>query len=94
MKAFSHFFVQNSASKKLLEEIGFNNITISGDTRFDRVIEITKQNNHLDFFEGFTQNKSTLVAGSTWAKDEEYLVNYINFHASENEILINKKLKV
>ena len=88
LKAFSHFFVQNSASKKLLEEIGFNNITISGDTRFDRVIEITKQNNDLDFFERFTQNKNTLVAGSTWPKDEEYLVNYINFHASENEIFI------
>ena len=88
LKAFSHFFVQNSASKKLLEEIGFNNITISGDTRFDRVIEITKQNNDLDFFERFTQNKNTLVAGSTWPKDEEYLVNYINFHASENEKFI------
>ena len=88
LKAFSHFFVQNSASKKLLEEIGFNNITISGDTRFDRVIEITKQNNDLDFFERFTQTKNTLVAGSTWPKDEEYLVNYINFHASENEKFI------
>ncbi len=88
LKAFSHFFVQNSASKKLLEEIGFINITISGDTRFDRVFEISEQNNHLDFFEGFTQNKSTLVAGSTWPKDEEYLVNYINFHASINEKFI------
>jgi len=88
LKAFSHFFVQNSASKKLLEEIEFINSTISGDTRFDRVFEISKQNNHLDFFEGFTQNKSTLVAGSTWPKDEEYLVNYINFHASINEKFI------
>lgn len=88
LKAFSHFFVQNSASKKLLEEIEFNDITISGDTRFDRVIEITKQNNDLDFFERFTQNKNTLVAGSTWPKDEECLVSYINFHASENEKFI------
>ncbi len=88
LKAFSHFFVQNKKSKKLLQQIEFNNVTLSGDTRFDRVYEITKQDNSLKFIEDFIQNKNTLVAGSTWQKDEEYLVNYINFHASENEKFI------
>ena len=63
-------------------------MTLSGDTRFDRVFEITDQDNHLQFIEDFTQNKYTLVAGSTWPKDETYLVNYINSHASENEKFI------
>ncbi len=88
LKAFSHFFVQNEKSKILLRKIGFNNVTISGDTRFDRVFEITKQDNYLDFIEKFKQNKYTLVAGSTWPKDEEFLINYINNHASIDEKFI------
>ena len=88
LKAFSHFFVQNEISKNLLQSIGLENITVSGDTRFDRVYEITKQDNSLDFIAKFKQNKYTLVAGSTWPKGEKYLVNYINFHASENEKFI------
>ncbi|NOQ91204.1 MAG: 3-deoxy-D-manno-octulosonic acid transferase, partial [Flavobacteriaceae bacterium] len=88
LKNISHFFVQNQDSYNLLQNIDFKNITLSGDTRFDRVYEITKQNNHLGFIEDFVQNKYTLVAGSTWQKDETYLVNYINFHASEKEKFI------
>lgn len=88
LKAFSHFFVQNKDSYKLLQKINFKNITLSGDTRFDRVFEITKQDNSLSFIANFVQNKYTLVAGSTWKKDEEYLVNYINLYASENEKFI------
>ncbi len=88
LKAFSQFFVQNEVSRDLLQSIGFKNVTLSGDTRFDRVFEITKQDNTLDFIEDFKQNKYTLVSGSTWPKDEEVLVNYINLHASEKEKFI------
>jgi len=88
LNAFSHFFLQNKSSYKLLKEIGFSNSTLSGDTRFDRVYEISKQDNHLQFIENFKQNQYTLVAGSSWPKGEELLVNYINFHASENEKFI------
>jgi len=88
LKAFSHFFVQNKISKDLIYSIGLENVTVSGDTRFDRVYEITKQDNNLEFIAKFKQNKYTLVAGSTWPKGEKYLVNYINFHASENEKFI------
>ncbi|MCK5638742.1 MAG: 3-deoxy-D-manno-octulosonic acid transferase [Flavobacteriaceae bacterium] len=88
LKAFFHFFVQNESSKKLLKEIGLNNVTLSGDTRFDRVHEISKQNNHLQFIEDFKQDQYTLVAGSSWPKGEEFLINYINSHASENEKFI------
>jgi len=88
LKAFSHFFVQNKTSKDLLYSIGLENVTVSGDTRFDRVYEITKQDNNLDFIAEFKQNKYMMVAGSTWPKGEKYLVNYINFHASENEKFI------
>lgn len=88
LATFSHFFVQDENSKQLLNSINFNNVTVSGDTRFDRVFEITQQNNKLSFIEEFIDNKYTLVAGSTWKEDEMMLVDYINNKASENEKFI------
>ncbi len=78
LKAFTHFFVQNEASKSLLNGIGFENVTISGDTRYDRVVEILDRDNRLDFMERFTKGSYCLVAGSTWPEDEVLLVDYIN----------------
>lgn len=78
LKSFHYFFVQNESSKNLLNKIGFENCSVTGDTRFDRVFEITKQNNHLQFVEDFIKDKFTLVAGSTWPKDEEIIVKYLN----------------
>jgi 3-deoxy-D-manno-octulosonic-acid transferase len=86
--SFSHFFVQDENSKQLLNSINFNNVTVSGDTRFDRVFEITHQNNKLPFIEEFIDHKYTVVAGSTWKEDEMMLVDYINNKASENEKFI------
>jgi len=86
--AFDHFFVQDKNSKELLNTIKFSNATVSGDTRFDRVYEITKQDNTLSFIEEFKDNKYTLVAGSTWKEDEQLLVEYINNNASEDEKFI------
>jgi 3-deoxy-D-manno-octulosonic-acid transferase len=77
LDAFEHFFVQNSSSKELLLKLGKTNVTVSGDTRFDRVTEILKQNNALDFIEEFKNNSLTVVIGSSWPKDEALLVNYI-----------------
>lgn len=88
LKAFSHFFVQDSQSKNLLNSINLNNVTACGDTRFDRVYEITKQNNSLDFISEFKDNSLTLVAGSTWKEDEVLLIDYINNHASTEEKFI------
>ncbi|WP_316930857.1 glycosyltransferase N-terminal domain-containing protein [Muricauda sp. MAR_2010_75] len=78
LKAVSHFFVQDERSKTLLESIGHNNATISGDTRFDRVSEILNQDNHLDFVSKFKGDHFCLVAGSTWPEDEKILIDFIN----------------
>ncbi|MBI5218172.1 MAG: polysaccharide pyruvyl transferase family protein [Bacteroidia bacterium] len=78
LKLFNHIFVQNERSQKLLYSIGINNVTISGDTRFDRVYEIAKQAKQIPLIEKFKQNNFTVIAGSTWEKDEELLVKYIN----------------
>jgi 3-deoxy-D-manno-octulosonic-acid transferase len=78
LKTFEYFFVQNESSKKLLQSIDFNNVKISGDTRFDRVASILERDNSLDFIEQFKNNTTTIVIGSSWPKDEDLLVNYIN----------------
>ena len=88
LKAFNHFFVQDVTSQKLLKSINLENVTVCGDTRFDRVFEILQQDNSLDFINEFKNKQYTIVAGSTWKEDEELLVNYINKSSSENEKFI------
>ncbi len=82
--AFEHIFVQNEASKTLLHKINYNHVTVSGDTRFDRVYSQLAQNNTLDFMEAFKQDSLCVVAGSTWPEDENILLDYINKNASED----------
>lgn len=88
LNTFTHFFVQNTTSKNLLNSINFKNNTLSGDTRFDRVYEILKQDNTLDFVNEFKDNNYTVVAGSTWKEDEDLLVNYINTEISNKGKII------
>ena len=75
---FTHIFVQNKKSEELLNSIGYKNVTIAGDTRFDRVSEILDRNNELDFMNLFKQNHFCFVAGSTWTEDESLIIEYIN----------------
>lgn len=88
LKTFDYFFVQNESSKKLIQSIGFNNVKISGDTRFDRVVSILERDNSLDFIENFKDNKTTIVIGSSWPKDENLLVEYINKSSDEIKFII------
>ena len=83
LKTFDYFFVQNEKSKNLIQSIGFSNVKISGDTRFDRVVAILERDNSLDFIDKFKNNKTTIVIGSSWPKDESLLIDYIN-NSSEN----------
>jgi 3-deoxy-D-manno-octulosonic-acid transferase len=88
LTAFEHIFVQNNSSKELLNKFDFNNVSISGDTRFDRVSSQLELNNRLDFIETFKQEKLCMVAGSTWPEDEAILVDYINSSTNDLKIII------
>lgn len=88
LKTFDYFFVQNESSKKLLQSIGFNNVKVSGDTRFDRVVSILERDNSLDFIEQLKDNTTTIVIGSSWPKDESLLVNYINQSSDDVKFII------
>lgn len=77
LECFDHFFVQNEASKKMLGIAGITaNVTVSGDTRFDRVIEIAKQSLNNEIIHSFCNGHKVLVAGSTWEDDEVILAAY------------------
>ena len=78
LDTFGHFFVQNQASKDLLATLGKNNVSVSGDTRFDRVSAILERDNHLQFITEFKDDQLTIVVGSSWPKDEDLLVKFIN----------------
>ena len=82
--AFEHIFTQNESSKQLLESVNYRTVSVSGDTRFDRVSNQLKIDNTLDFVSNFKQNNLCFVAGSTWPEDERLLINYINNEAPKN----------
>lgn len=76
----SRFFVQDEDSKKLLQKLGVSNVTISGDTRFDRVWENAQNPKNLPVIAEFKAGQKVFVAGSTWPKDEEFLARLIDLH--------------
>lgn len=88
LRRITHFFVQNERSVELLRTIGVqDNVTIVGDTRFDRVIDIRNNARPLPLVEQFTRAKEdsnaapfVLVAGSSWQPDEDILLDYVNRH--------------
>jgi 3-deoxy-D-manno-octulosonic-acid transferase len=78
LNKFTHIFVQNKKSELLLKNIGLYNVTVSGDTRFDRVAEIARQAKEIEIAAEFKQDSPVIIAGSTWDKDQEILVEFIN----------------
>jgi 3-deoxy-D-manno-octulosonic-acid transferase len=83
LSCFSHLFVQNNQSVNLLKSIRFTgNVSLSGDTRFDRVIEIAESFQPINAFENFCKGSHVIVAGSTWSEDDKVLAVYANRHRS------------
>ena len=78
LDSFEQMFVQNEESKELLHSIGFDNVVVAGDTRFDRVAEIAQSVKPIEIVERFKGESRLFVAGSTWGPDEEILQVLIN----------------
>jgi 3-deoxy-D-manno-octulosonic-acid transferase len=80
LRFFSHFFVQDTSSKELLEELGIRSVTVAGDTRFDRVHTLANQSAEIEVAALFSYNKTVWVAGSVWPEDLAILAPFINRH--------------
>lgn len=79
--SFTHFFVQNEESKELLARLNFKtNVSINGDTRFDRVLEIADNFIPVPCIDEFCGNSLVIVAGSTWEEDEIELLHFVKMH--------------
>jgi len=88
LKFFNKFFVQDQKSFDLLKKIGFDNIIISGDTRFDRVYEVYKNFKDNTIVEKFCSESFVIVCGSTWPEDEKILSSFINNSSDSFKFII------
>ena len=86
LDCFNHLFVQDERSKALLEEYGIRNVTVAGDTRFDRVIDVYHQAKQIPLVERFIKGTDgqqpplVFVAGSSWPEDEAIFIPYFERH--------------
>lgn len=89
LKCFSHFYVQNEVSRDLLKTINITDVTVVGDTRFDRVLEIRDKAPEVPAAQLFAGKDvdNILVAGSTWPPDEDIIIDYFNSHPEQRLIL-------
>jgi 3-deoxy-D-manno-octulosonic-acid transferase len=78
LRMYSHVFVQDAASEKLLSGTGIQKVTVAGDTRFDRVVQIAGTAKTIPQIEAFGCGEKIFMAGSSWRQDEEIMAEYIN----------------
>jgi len=89
LHCFQHIFVQDQASERLLKnKLKFKAVTIAGDSRVDRVVQIASKNKALPVVDTFAKGKQIFVGGSTWPADENILCDFINSSAPELKFII------
>ena len=89
LHAFEHIFVQDQSSSDLLQRYGVDAVTVAGDTRVDRVMEVRKQAKDVPMVDGFVAGAPrVIVAGSTWQRDEQYLARYMAEHEDVKLVLV------
>lgn len=76
LRNVTHFFVQNEDTASLLKSIGIDEVTVTGDTRFDRVFEIAKQSKSFPEIESFINGRKCIIAGSSWPSDERFIIPF------------------
>lgn len=85
---FDHIFVQHELSKQLLSTIGINNVTVSGDTRYDRVAQRAEEDKENTIIAPWAKNEPIFVVGSSWPDDEEIVIPYINDFKINSKVII------
>ena len=88
LQCFDHFFVQDHNSLKLLEGLDFKNLSLSGDTRFDRVLDIVSQKKEIKEVEIFKDGEKMMVLGSVWPSDMEVLLPFLQAYKNKLKFVI------
>ena len=87
LRCYTTLYVQDDNSKELLKSIGVENVVVTGDTRFDRVAQITANSRELPLIKAFAEGSTTWVVGSSWERDEALIVDVLKRHPSCKLIL-------
>jgi 3-deoxy-D-manno-octulosonic-acid transferase len=87
LRSVNYFFVQNKETAELLNQTGIYRYLVTGDTRFDRVIENKEQVKSNETLEAFLRGSKAIIMGSSWPEDEKILVPFIQQHPEEKFIL-------
>ena len=88
LQLFTHIFTQNQASAALLKNIGIEQVTVAGDTRFDRVLQTAAAIKTIPLIEEFKENKPVFVIGSSWPQDMAVLLPFILKHTNDLKFII------
>lgn len=84
LRLYSHIYVQDQRSRTLLAGVGIDNVTVAGDTRFDRVTDIMSAARPLPvvdaFVNGTNDGTPVFIAGSSWPADEEVYAPWVKRH--------------
>jgi 3-deoxy-D-manno-octulosonic-acid transferase len=88
LRLFDHFYVQDEQSQRLLNSIGMNQVTVTGDTRYDRMISVTQSNEEAPKIKAFVGDKPTLILGSIWPVDLEKIAPALLLLSASWKIII------
>ncbi|RFC53635.1 3-deoxy-D-manno-octulosonic acid transferase [Brumimicrobium aurantiacum] len=88
LSLFNHLFVQYENSKVLLKDIGITNVTVSGDTRYDRVHQRASKNKENPTIATWSKDETVFVIGSSWSADEEMIIPLINKGDISEKVII------
>jgi 3-deoxy-D-manno-octulosonic-acid transferase len=88
LRRVTHFFVQNQHSLELLYAHSISQVTVSGDTRFDRVYQNSLDIKSFSGIEKFCERKKIFVAGSTWQADDKIIAEFINQSQGDFKFII------
>ncbi|MDF1573278.1 MAG: glycosyltransferase N-terminal domain-containing protein [Bacteroidales bacterium] len=88
LRFFTHIFVQTDDSARLLEKIGVRNVTVAGDTRFDRVMQIAAESTGSDAIKVFAGHSDVIIAGSTWEADEVHVKSAFEAAGADCKLII------
>jgi 3-deoxy-D-manno-octulosonic-acid transferase len=88
LRFITHIFVQNQSSVDLLSSIGINQVSLAGDTRFDRVLSVAQSATPIDKVAALAQQYKLFIAGSTWLEDEQLLLSLMPHLPADWKLII------
>lgn len=85
---FTHIFTQNENSARLLRQFNINQITVAGDTRFDRVLQTAASAKNIPLVAAFKADEPVFIIGSSWPWDLDVLLPFVRQHLPDLRFIV------